>query len=68
MDIYLYINLYFNINVQYPILLLNSALLIKLGAAPFHFWFPEVMNLAKNRPYSSTFLQHQNKNIYILFF
>nr|YP_010309704.1 NADH dehydrogenase subunit 2 [Berberomeloe castuo]UMR54821.1 NADH dehydrogenase subunit 2 [Berberomeloe castuo] len=23
--------------------LLNSALLTKLGAAPFHFWFPEVM-------------------------
>nr|YP_009441773.1 NADH dehydrogenase subunit 2 [Tetratoma fungorum]AOY39318.1 NADH dehydrogenase subunit 2 [Tetratoma fungorum] len=24
-------------------MLLNSALLMKLGAAPFHFWFPEVM-------------------------
>nr|YP_003433941.1 NADH dehydrogenase subunit 2 [Siphlonurus immanis] len=29
---------YFN-----PLLVLNSALLIKLGAAPFHFWFPGVM-------------------------
>nr|ARH54637.1 NADH dehydrogenase subunit 2 [Schizotus pectinicornis] len=25
------------------LLMLNSALMIKLGAAPFHFWFPEVM-------------------------
>nr|AXS65561.1 NADH dehydrogenase subunit 2 [Tenebrionoidea sp. 16 KM-2017] len=25
------------------LMMLNSALLIKLGAAPFHFWFPEVM-------------------------
>nr|AXS65390.1 NADH dehydrogenase subunit 2 [Cucujoidea sp. 15 KM-2017] len=24
-------------------LIINSALLMKLGAAPFHFWFPEVM-------------------------
>nr|YP_010933569.1 NADH dehydrogenase subunit 2 [Aegialites californicus]WKT09012.1 NADH dehydrogenase subunit 2 [Aegialites californicus] len=25
------------------LLIMNSALLTKLGAAPFHFWFPEVM-------------------------
>nr|YP_010234359.1 NADH dehydrogenase subunit 2 [Trictenotoma davidi]QTA72345.1 NADH dehydrogenase subunit 2 [Trictenotoma davidi] len=25
------------------LILLNSALMTKLGAAPFHFWFPEVM-------------------------
>nr|AML26586.1 NADH dehydrogenase subunit 2 [Staphylinidae sp. BMNH 1274708] len=25
------------------LLLMNSSLLIKLGSAPFHFWFPEVM-------------------------
>nr|YP_010535818.1 NADH dehydrogenase subunit 2 [Cerogria janthinipennis]UYB79030.1 NADH dehydrogenase subunit 2 [Cerogria janthinipennis] len=25
------------------ILIMNSALLMKLGSAPFHFWFPEVM-------------------------
>nr|AML26391.1 NADH dehydrogenase subunit 2 [Staphylinidae sp. BMNH 1274636] len=25
------------------ILMLNSSLLIKMGSAPFHFWFPEVM-------------------------
>lgn len=25
------------------LIILNSALLIKIGAAPFHFWFPEVM-------------------------
>nr|ALO70439.1 NADH deshydrogenase subunit 2 [Carpelimus bilineatus] len=31
------------INYYSLILLLNSALLMKLGSAPFHFWFPEVM-------------------------
>nr|ALO77502.1 NADH deshydrogenase subunit 2 [Gloeosoma sp. GLO01] len=25
------------------ILLINSALLLKMGAAPFHFWFPEII-------------------------
>nr|QRW36410.1 NADH dehydrogenase subunit 2 [Sanfilippodytes vilis] len=25
------------------IMLMNSSILIKLGAAPFHFWFPEIM-------------------------
>nr|ALO70833.1 NADH deshydrogenase subunit 2 [Philonthus fimetarius] len=25
------------------VLMLNSALLTKMGAAPFHFWFPEIM-------------------------
>nr|YP_010535857.1 NADH dehydrogenase subunit 2 [Anaedus unidentatus]UYB79069.1 NADH dehydrogenase subunit 2 [Anaedus unidentatus] len=34
-----------NINPKsYPIWMLNTALLIKMGAAPFHFWFPEVLN------------------------
>nr|WMQ76585.1 NADH dehydrogenase subunit 2 [Hydora sp.] len=28
---------------QFPMMILNSALLTKMGAAPFHFWFPEVM-------------------------
>nr|AYR05148.1 NADH dehydrogenase subunit 2 [Macratriinae sp. 2 ACP-2013] len=28
---------------SFLLMLLNSALLTKLGAAPFHFWFPEVM-------------------------
>nr|AUJ22841.1 NADH dehydrogenase subunit 2 [Ignelater luminosus] len=33
-----------NINIQSTILLMmNSALLTKMGTAPFHFWFPEVM-------------------------
>nr|QWZ46427.1 NADH dehydrogenase subunit 2 [Stenomorpha consobrina] len=27
----------------YLMMILNSALLTKLGAAPFHYWFPEVM-------------------------
>nr|YP_010759142.1 NADH dehydrogenase subunit 2 [Myladina unguiculina]WEX49732.1 NADH dehydrogenase subunit 2 [Myladina unguiculina] len=27
----------------YFLMMMNSALLTKLGAAPFHFWFPEVM-------------------------
>lgn len=33
-------NLEFN---SIPILTINSALLTKIGIAPFHFWFPEVM-------------------------
>nr|ALO70631.1 NADH deshydrogenase subunit 2 [Ischnosoma splendidum] len=32
---------FYNINLL--ILMLNSSLLTKMGAAPFHFWFPEVM-------------------------
>lgn len=31
------------INHNYPLIIINSALLLKTGAAPFHFWFPEVM-------------------------
>nr|YP_009420002.1 NADH dehydrogenase subunit 2 [Manticora tibialis]ASN65989.1 NADH dehydrogenase subunit 2 [Manticora tibialis] len=35
-----------NESIMNPTLLMiiNSALLTKMGAAPFHFWFPEVMN------------------------
>nr|AXS64859.1 NADH dehydrogenase subunit 2 [Coleoptera sp. 1 KM-2017] len=37
-------NLTSNINIQSTFLLMmNSALLTKMGTAPFHFWFPEVM-------------------------
>nr|UOU85019.1 NADH dehydrogenase subunit 2 [Ephemera danica] len=32
-----------NYHLTNPTLILNMALLIKLGAAPFHFWFPGVM-------------------------
>nr|WRK67312.1 NADH dehydrogenase subunit 2 [Nemoptera coa] len=33
-----------NINIQQMTeIILNSSLLLKMGAAPFHFWFPEVM-------------------------
>nr|QNG56314.1 NADH dehydrogenase subunit 2 [Palaestes scutellaris] len=32
---------YFNMNFLF--MMLNSSLLTKMGAAPFHFWFPEVM-------------------------
>nr|YP_009971812.1 NADH dehydrogenase subunit 2 [Deporaus marginatus]QNH68699.1 NADH dehydrogenase subunit 2 [Deporaus marginatus] len=28
---------------NYLMMIMNSALLTKMGAAPFHFWFPEVM-------------------------
>nr|ARH53922.1 NADH dehydrogenase subunit 2 [Lymexylon navale] len=35
-----FIPLKFNLNLIY---MMNTALLIKMGAAPFHFWFPEVM-------------------------
>nr|WVD73148.1 NADH dehydrogenase subunit 2 [Monolepta cavipennis] len=35
---------FFSENFEYSyLLILNSALLTKLGAAPFHAWFPEVM-------------------------
>nr|YP_009701194.1 NADH dehydrogenase subunit 2 [Idgia oculata]QEQ14400.1 NADH dehydrogenase subunit 2 [Idgia oculata] len=40
------VSLYFSLNILYIksyLMILNSALLTKMGAAPFHFWFPEVM-------------------------
>nr|AML26781.1 NADH dehydrogenase subunit 2 [Scarabaeidae sp. BMNH 1274752] len=37
-------NFMYNINMNYYFtMILNTALFLKLGAAPFHFWFPEVM-------------------------
>lgn len=33
----------FNFNQDYSSIIINSALLLKTGAAPFHFWFPEVI-------------------------
>nr|QNG56223.1 NADH dehydrogenase subunit 2 [Platisus bicolor] len=30
-------------NLNFLTIMLNSSLLTKMGAAPFHFWFPEVM-------------------------
>nr|QON98947.1 NADH dehydrogenase subunit 2 [Oxytauchira brachyptera] len=30
-----------------PSMLISSSLLLKMGAAPFHFWFPEVMGTSK---------------------
>nr|QNE85937.1 NADH dehydrogenase subunit 2 [Euphylidorea dispar] len=37
-------NMIFNDNLLYnKILMINSTLLLKSGAAPFHFWFPGVM-------------------------
>nr|AXS66299.1 NADH dehydrogenase subunit 2 [Cucujoidea sp. 9 KM-2017] len=33
----------FNNNYSYMMTMFNSAILIKMGAAPFHFWFPEIM-------------------------
>nr|APT41438.1 NADH dehydrogenase subunit 2 [Psychodopygus squamiventris maripaensis] len=42
-----YNNLNFNLwnyNFFSKLMLINLALLIKTGAAPFHFWFPSVMN------------------------
>nr|ALO76224.1 NADH deshydrogenase subunit 2 [Pleophylla sp. PLE01] len=36
--------LMYNINPNlYISLILNTAILMKVGAAPFHFWFPEIM-------------------------
>nr|UFR82851.1 NADH dehydrogenase subunit 2 [Goliathus goliatus]UFR82890.1 NADH dehydrogenase subunit 2 [Mecynorhina torquata ugandensis] len=39
-------SLYFSFNLNtsnYITLIMNTSLLTKMGAAPFHFWFPEVM-------------------------
>lgn len=37
-------NTLFNINtLLYQNLIINSAMLLKLGAAPFHFWFPNII-------------------------
>nr|QXG82646.1 NADH dehydrogenase subunit 2 [Orthomus sp. BMNH 1042407] len=32
----------FNINA-FLVMIINSSLLLKMGAAPFHFWFPEII-------------------------
>nr|YP_010022511.1 NADH dehydrogenase subunit 2 [Paratoacris reticulipennis]QON98934.1 NADH dehydrogenase subunit 2 [Paratoacris reticulipennis] len=36
-----------------PTMLISSSLLLKIGAAPFHFWFPEVMG---NSEWSNCFI------------
>nr|AYR05248.1 NADH dehydrogenase subunit 2 [Harpalinae sp. 2 ACP-2013] len=36
------INEFLNMNV-FLTMMINSALLMKMGAAPFHFWFPEII-------------------------
>nr|YP_004934860.1 NADH dehydrogenase subunit 2 [Paracladura trichoptera]AET13111.1 NADH dehydrogenase subunit 2 [Paracladura trichoptera] len=36
-------NLISNMDMNFMNLMINSTLLLKMGAAPFHFWFPEVM-------------------------
>nr|YP_009695374.1 NADH dehydrogenase subunit 2 [Curtos bilineatus]QEJ81604.1 NADH dehydrogenase subunit 2 [Curtos bilineatus] len=38
------LNFYSNMTIHNPMMMiLNSSLLIKMGMAPFHFWFPEVL-------------------------
>nr|QBF00278.1 NADH dehydrogenase subunit 2 [Stegana apicopubescens] len=37
-------NLNFTINFSYNSMIMTSTLLLKSGAAPFHFWFPNIMN------------------------
>nr|QBF00307.1 NADH dehydrogenase subunit 2 [Stegana sp. 'xiaoyangae'] len=37
-------NLDFMMNFSYSPMIITSALLLKSGAAPFHFWFPNIMN------------------------
>nr|QZJ45820.1 NADH dehydrogenase subunit 2 [Holotrichia parallela] len=38
------LNLGYNLNFNlYLTLMLNTSLFLKMGAAPFHYWFPEVM-------------------------
>nr|AXS65941.1 NADH dehydrogenase subunit 2 [Scarabaeoidea sp. KM-2017] len=42
--IILSLNFMYNINMNfYMMLMMNTALFMKMGAAPFHFWFPEVI-------------------------
>nr|ALO77322.1 NADH deshydrogenase subunit 2 [Hybosorus sp. HYB01] len=42
--IMLSMNFIYNIQLNtYLLYIMNTSLLIKMGAAPFHFWFPEVM-------------------------
>nr|QDH12209.1 NADH dehydrogenase subunit 2 [Forcipomyia makanensis] len=37
-------NLFFNLNLlTYQNLIINSTMFLKMGAAPFHFWFPNVI-------------------------
>nr|QBF01173.1 NADH dehydrogenase subunit 2 [Stegana angulistrata] len=36
-------NINFEINLSYITMIILSALLLKSGAAPFHFWFPNIM-------------------------
>nr|YP_009112317.1 NADH dehydrogenase subunit 2 [Eucryptorrhynchus brandti]AIY61443.1 NADH dehydrogenase subunit 2 [Eucryptorrhynchus brandti]AJT57321.1 NADH dehydrogenase subunit 2 [Eucryptorrhynchus brandti]ALF04088.1 NADH dehydrogenase subunit 2 [Eucryptorrhynchus brandti] len=46
-SILIYTNLkIFNMNSMLPLssILINSSLLMKMGAAPFHFWLPEVLS------------------------
>nr|WRO44819.1 NADH dehydrogenase subunit 2 [Podabrus annulatus] len=37
-------NIFSNMNMSLNLLMMNSAFLIKIGMAPFHFWFPEIIN------------------------
>nr|YP_009729769.1 NADH dehydrogenase subunit 2 [Copris tripartitus]QHW07547.1 NADH dehydrogenase subunit 2 [Copris tripartitus] len=38
------LNFMYNINLNlYLMMIMNTSLFMKMGAAPFHFWFPEVM-------------------------
>nr|WRO44689.1 NADH dehydrogenase subunit 2 [Asiopodabrus sp. 'satoi'] len=36
-------NIFSNMNMSLNLLMMNSAFLIKIGMAPFHFWFPEII-------------------------
>nr|YP_010999359.1 NADH dehydrogenase subunit 2 [Cricotopus dentatus]WPM93205.1 NADH dehydrogenase subunit 2 [Cricotopus dentatus] len=40
--LYLFLNLKFNL-VYYNFMLISSTMMLKSGTAPFHFWFPSVM-------------------------
>nr|AXS64834.1 NADH dehydrogenase subunit 2 [Staphylinoidea sp. 12 KM-2017] len=41
--IILMMHLSLNLNSNMLMMIMNSAILMKMGTAPFHFWFPEVM-------------------------
>nr|YP_009480267.1 NADH dehydrogenase subunit 2 [Navis striatus]AIZ58458.1 NADH dehydrogenase subunit 2 [Navis striatus]AIZ58471.1 NADH dehydrogenase subunit 2 [Navis striatus]AMX74125.1 NADH dehydrogenase subunit 2 [Navis striatus]QLD97024.1 NADH dehydrogenase subunit 2 [Navis striatus]QLD97037.1 NADH dehydrogenase subunit 2 [Navis striatus] len=49
-------------------MLITSAILIKLGAAPFHIWFPQVSEGLKFMPFSFLILNQKLIPLYILSF
>lgn len=49
-------------NLQYPLILVVLALILKLGTAPLHFWFPSVIKNNLNKLYNPSNLT-KNRSI-----